>query len=47
MISLMEKIAKCNYNYGRCSSDDEGELVPLIEEVKYIYKIVLEIYNVI
>jgi hypothetical protein len=43
----MEKIVKCKYNYGRCSSDDEGELVPCIEEGKYIYKIELEIYHVI
>ena len=34
----MEKILKCNYNYGRCSSDDEGELVPLKEEASIFTK---------
>jgi hypothetical protein len=29
----MGNILNCNYNYGGCSSDDEGELVPLKEEV--------------
>jgi hypothetical protein len=43
----MGKIVKCSYIYGRCSSNDESELVALIKAVKYIYKIIMEIYYVI
>jgi hypothetical protein len=38
MIFFIEKILKCNYNYGKCLSDDEGELVPSKEEVSIFAK---------
>jgi hypothetical protein len=34
----MGNILNCNYNYGRCSSDDGGELVPLKEEASIFTK---------